>query len=126
MGYRSEIGVLITVPVRVNSDKLIGKIAHIWGDDFNDCFSVKKFKENGIHFIALHCDWIKWYESYTCVRKFMNFIASWENHYKTGGVSYIRIGEDECDVDDQCYGEPSKYIELVRYMEVDGLESWQL
>ena len=124
MGYRSEVGVLITVPNRVNSNKLVEKIARIYGDYFKQDFSVKQFKEDDIEFISLHCDWIKWYESFRDVGKFMKFIRSWEDHYKTGGVHYVRIGEDQCDVDDECFGEPAKYIELVRYMEVDGLESW--
>ena len=113
MGYRSEVGVLITVPLKVNSDKLLNKIKKAWGEDFEKCFEIKQFVED-YRYLALHCDWIKWYESYGCVKRFMDFIRSWE--YASGGVHYVRIGESLEDLEELIYGCPEKYIEIERYM----------
>lgn len=120
MGYRSEVGVLITVPDRVNSDKLVEKIAKIYGNCFHSDFDVvKQFKKEGNRFIYLHCDWVKWYESFEDVKKFMEFISSWTDNYKTGGVDFVRIGECYEDLEEKVYGDPMEYIRVERYMACD-------
>ena len=120
MGYRSEVGVLITVPDKVNSNKLVEKIAKIYGDCFRSDFDVvKEFKKDDNRFIYLHCDWVKWYESFEDVKAFMGFISSWENHYKTGGVDFVRIGESYEDLEENVYGDPQEYIRVERYMACD-------
>ena len=124
MGYRSEIGILITIPEETNSDELISKIKDLWGDDFYDCFSVKKFSEGKYNFLTFHSNWIKWYGTYTCVMNVENFIENWEDNYKTGGIHFIRIGEDYDDFEEKYYGTPEKYIDCVRYLEISGLETW--
>lgn len=87
MAYRSEVGVLITVPDRVNSSKLVEKIAKIYGNCFRSDFDVvQQFKKGNNRFIYLHCDWVKWYDCFKDVKAFMRFISSWKDHYKTGGV----------------------------------------
>lgn len=120
MGYRNEVGVLITVPNKVNSDKFLEKIKTIYGDCFHSDFdTVKQFSECGHRFIYLHCDWIKWYESYSDVKAFTEFISSWNDHYKSGGVDFVRIGESNDDLEESVYGEPEKYIRVERYMACD-------
>lgn len=112
MGYRSEIGVLITVPDKVNSDKLLTRVCGI----INDYDSVELFSKYNHRFIHLHWDWVKWYDAYDDVRKFMDFIRSWEDRYKTGGVHMVRIGEQIEDIEEFIYGEPELFIEVQRSM----------
>ena len=120
MGYRSEVGVLITVPDKVNSSKLVEKIAGIYGNCFYSDFDVvKEFKKDENRYIYFHCDWVKWYESFKDVKAFMKFISSWEKHYKTGGVDFVRIGESYEDLEENVYGDPQEYIRVERYMAGD-------
>lgn len=120
MAYRSEVGVLITVPDKVNSSKLVEKIARIYGDCFRRDFDVvQQFKKDNNRFIYLHCDWVKWYDCFKDVKAFMRFISSWKNHYKTGGVDFVRIGESYEDLEENVYGDPQEYIRVERYMACD-------
>lgn len=118
MGYRSEVGVLITVPDKVNSDKLLEKIEKVYGKYFRNDFDViKQFKKDNFRFIYLHCDWIKWYESFKDVQAFMEFISLWKENYKTGGVDFVRIGESNDDLEEAVYGDPQDFLRIERYME---------
>lgn len=110
MGYRSEVGCLITVPNKTNSDNLAKKIANIY--KFDD---VKVFEQWGVRYIYLHDNWVKWYEDvFDDVKAFMEFIHSWP--YKTGGVHFLRIGESYDDVEEYVNGDPQEYIQLERSM----------
>lgn len=112
MGYRSEVGVLITVPDKVNSDKLVKKINSL----INDYDSVEFYNKYGGRFVYLRWDWVKWYDSFDDIHDFMEFLGSWP--YKTGGVHFMRIGESSEDVEEAFYGSPQEYIDLHRSMSV--------
>lgn len=117
MGYRSEVGILITVPAKVNSNRLLERLCKMYGGKFED---MKQFSDGENRFIYLHEGWVKWYEdSYDDVKAIMNFIYNWEDHYKTGGVHYVRIGEHVSDVDELTFGEPHQYINMERYLTLD-------
>jgi hypothetical protein len=49
----------------------------------------------------------------------MDFVNSWDDNYKDGGIHYLRIGEDYDDIEEIVYGEPMKYIHLFRYMKLE-------
>ncbi len=112
MGYRSEVGVLITVPNKVNSDKLVKKISNL----ISDYDSVEVYNKYGGRFVYLHWDWVKWYESFEDVHDFMEFLGLWP--YKTGGAHFMRIGESADDTEEAYYGNPEEYIDLHRSMSV--------
>lgn len=117
MGYRSEVGVLITVPAKVNSDKLVKKLRRVYGECFDDDFdSVEVYNRYDNRLIYLHADWIKWYESYDDIHAFMEFLGMWP--YKTGGVHFLRIGESADDVEESYYGDPQEFIDLHRSMSI--------
>lgn len=121
MGYRSEIGCLITCPVKVSAGKIIQKLRGVWGDDedFNSCFKVSEFSNGEDRFVYVHADWLKWYDgSYDDVTAFMEFIRSWEDRYQSGGVHYVRIGESLGDVEEEIHGDPQQYINVYSTMEL--------
>ena len=112
MGYRSEVGCLITVPAKVNSEKLVKKIHSLYQFD-----NVKILDRYGVRLIYLHDSWVKWYEEcYDDVKAFMEFVHNWP--YKTGGVHFLRIGESYDDVEEIVKGEPQEYIQMERSMSV--------
>ena len=124
MGYRSEIGILITCPKRVSGDKIISRMKKAWntenGDDLEKDFSITEVLDGKHRYVGFHCDWIKWYESFDCVRKVMDYIGTWDENYKSGGVHFVRIGESLGDIDEMCFGDPESYIDVWSSMSVTG------
>ena len=119
MGYRSEIGCLVTCPKHVAGSKIISRFKKAFGEDFDACFDVKQFSNGEDSFVYIHGDWLKWYEdSYSDVMAFMDIVHTWEDHYKTGGVHFVRIGESLGDIEEDYRGDPQQYIEVYSQMSV--------
>ena len=121
MGYRSEIGILVTLPRGVKASTMLKKMFGAWEEnDFNYCFEVKERHEE-FNYLFVHTKHdIKWYEDcYQDVTKTMKFIRDFEKHYKTGGVHYLRIGESIEDVEEELRGECERIIQLERIMATD-------
>ena len=118
MGYRSEVGILITVPARMTAESIVMALSKKW-TDWHECFETSKFKENGIQFVYVHTKFdIKWYEeTYEDVKATMKAIHNWK--YKTGGCHYIRIGESWEDTEEIVAGDPAKYLNFYRYFALE-------
>lgn len=118
MGYRSEVGILITLPKRVKSETIISKLFSKWDKkDLKQVFQIKTFEEYGIKYVYAHADWLKWYdETFEDEKATMNFIHRFKDNYKTGGVHFIRIGESYDDTEEIVVGEPAKFLGLERYL----------
>ena len=109
MGYRSEIGVMITMPKHAKYEDIIKRFRKGWNDDedFDYCFEIKRKEYYGDRFIFIHSKIdLKWYEgSFKDVDGFMDVIRKWTDTYKTGGVHYVRIGERVDDLEEEIYGD---------------------
>ena len=120
MGYRSEIGILITLPESVKGEEIINKFKKAWCyGELEDCFDIDDEESmKGFVFIHSKID-LKWYEGFEGfedVNNTMKLIRSWEDMYSTGGISFLRIGEDYEDNEEEYYGEPDRYMCLERSM----------
>lgn len=116
MGYRSEINILITLPENVSARKVINKFKKAWGEDFNEYFSTDDECVENCLYIGTKED-LKWYEgSFEAVTNFMELVRNWEDYYKTGGIHFIRLGENYDDIEEICSGDVMnmKYLGLSR------------
>ena len=120
MGYRSEVGILITLPENTTKNEIIKELASEWKEEeFNDCFSVVELNEGKCVYIHTEYD-LKWYEDiYEDVKGTMEWINDFEERYDTGGVHFLRIGENLDDTEEIIVGEPERYIEFYRYMRIE-------
>ena len=121
MGYRSEIGILVTLPRGVKAKTMVEKLFSKWDkEDFENVFEVKERYEE-FNYVYIHSKYdIKWYDTcYEDVKATMNFIRDFENHYKTGGIHFVRIGENNDDLEEEYKGDCERIIEVQRYMATD-------
>ena len=120
MGYRSDVQALIypangdTNLLEYNKLKLLfgttfKDVFEAWGEDYfswNDPHRVLKFSANSI----------KWYDSYPEVQKFVQFLTD------VAGLDYqyefIRIGEEDDDIEDDRTGDAEGYMYINRSIEV--------
>lgn len=113
MGYRSEVGILVTLPNNVSGNEIIAKFKNAFGKYFDECFEIDN-EESIKGLVYIHTKiCLKWYEGcegYEDVTNTMRLIRSWEDDYKDGGISYLRIGEDLEDTEEEYYGEPERYL----------------
>ena len=121
MGYRSEVAMLITLPENVSARKIINRFKKIWGDyNFEEDFEVDTTSVEGCVYLAISD--IKWYEGkqfgFKEVNGVMELVRNWEDYYRTGGVHYIRIGENYDDVEEIISGEVNEYLGLRRSIEL--------
>ena len=120
MGYRSEVGILITLPNNVKAQEIIDKFKNAWGEDFDKMFEVDTDSVNDC--VYLKIDDVKWYEGkdfgFKEVNNVMELVRNWESHYDTGGVHYIRIGENYEDVEEIVSGDVEEYLSLCRTIEL--------
>ena len=120
MGYRSEISILVTLPKRVSAQKIINEFKKAWGEDFNDYFSTDKKCVANCVYIGTKED-LKWYEGifgYEEVNRFMDIVYHWKDHFKSGGIHYIRLGEDFSDTEEIVNGEVEEYLQVNRIVEL--------
>lgn len=121
MGYRSEISVLVTLPKNVSARKVVNAFKKAWGDyDFKECFEVDSASVEGCVYIGTIED-LKWYTGslgFEEVNNFMELINHWEEHFKSGGVHFIRIGESYDDVEEIVSGDVKQYLSLNRVVEL--------
>lgn len=117
MGYRSEIGILVTLPRGVKAKTMVNHLFKKWDkDEFKQCFEVKERYEE-FNYVYIHTTRdLKWYESFKDVGATMKFIRDFENHYKTGGIHFVRIGEEMDDIEEEIKGDCERIIQLERYM----------
>ena len=120
MGYRSEIGVMVTMPKHVKYENVINRFRNCWNSqsDFDHCFDVKCNAYGGDRFVFIHTKFdLKWYEgTYDEVTKFMQVIRNWQDIYKSGGVHYVRIGESIEDLEEECRGNIEECVQIERSM----------
>ncbi len=119
MGYRSDVKALIYPPSGdtnlLEYDKLkllmnttFKDVLDSWSDyfDWNDTHRVLRFAANSV----------KWYDSYPDVAKFTQFLSD------VRGLEYeyefIRIGEDDNDVESDSTGDASGFLYVSRSIEV--------
>lgn len=120
MGYRSDIGILITLPENVSAKEIIDKFRKAYGEeDFDDYFEVDEDVRGCVY---LHVSDVKWYEGkdfgYKEVNNVMELVRNWEEHFKTGGIHYIRIGEAYDDLEEIVNGDVEEYLGVSRTIEL--------
>jgi hypothetical protein len=121
MGYRSDVKALI-YPAGgehnlLNYDKLktlmnttFKDVLDYWSDDYftwDDKHRVLKFDANSI----------KWYDSYPEVTRFIKFLE--EAHELEYEYEFIRLGEEDDDVEDDRTGDAEGYMYVSRSIEVN-------
>jgi hypothetical protein len=136
MGYRSEVGAIISVDktgkrddlnhvghiewYHTDADKalfkeLVGKMKLVMGHHLDESFK----EELGWydHMIVLHCPHSKWYPDYTDVKAWNAF---WEMAQEMEGVSgvFARSGEEDGDVEHLEFGEEPLYDSCQTYQGV--------
>lgn len=123
MGYRSQIALIVTLPKKVSYDTMLSKFKKAWNDDddFACCFRVSSDKnEYGRYLKLITKSDLKWYETYfKQVDDFMKIVREFEDTYKSGGLHYLRLGEDLTDVEEIIQGEPQEYVGFYRSLSVD-------
>jgi len=120
MGYRSDVQALIypangdTNLLEYNKLKLLfnttfKNVFEAWGEDYfswNDAHRVLKFSANSV----------KWYDSYPEVQTFVTFLTD------VAGLGYeyefLRLGEDDEDVEDDRTGDAEGFMYVQRTIEV--------
>ena len=121
MGYRSDVQALI-YPAGgehnlLNYDKLktlmnttFKDVSEAWGDDYftwDDHHRVLKFSANSV----------KWYDSYPDVAKFTKFLTEVRDlEYE---YEFLRIGEDDNDVESDYTGDAENYMYVERTIQVN-------
>jgi hypothetical protein len=121
MGYRSDVQALI-YPANGDTnlleyDKLktlmnttFKDVFEAWGDDYftwDDHHRVLKFAANSI----------KWYDSYPDVGLFTKFLT--EVHELEYEFEFIRIGEDDNDVESNMTGDAENFMYVERTIQVN-------
>jgi hypothetical protein len=120
MGYRSDVQALI---YPANSDQNLLEYDKLktlmnttfkdmldtWGDyfDWNDKHRVLKFSANSI----------KWYDSYPDVVRFTLFLT--EVRMLDYEYEFLRIGEDDNDIETDCTGDAHGFMYVQRTIEVN-------
>lgn len=117
MGYRSDIGMLITLPENVSAKEIVDRFRKAWGEkDFETDFEVD---EDVRGCVFLHIDDVKWYENfYEEVDNVMEIVNNWEDTYKTGGIHFVRIGEEYDDVEEIVKGDVKEFLGMSRTIEL--------
>lgn len=121
MGYRSDVMALI-YPLGgehnlLNYDKLktlmnttFKDVFEAWGEDYfswDDKHRVLKFSANSV----------KWYDSYSDVGLFTKFLT--EVHELEYEFEFIRIGEDDNDVESNMTGDAENFMYVERTIQVN-------
>jgi len=120
MGYRSDVQALIYSlggeDNLLNYDKLktlmnttFKDVFEAWGEDYfswDDKHRVLKFDANSV----------KWYDSFPDVAKFTEFLA--QVHALDYEYEFIRIGEDDNDVESDRTGDAEGFMYVSRSIEV--------
>ena len=121
MGYRSDVQALIYPPSGdqnlLEYDKLktlmnttFKDVYESWGDDYftwDDKHRVLKFSANSV----------KWYESFPDVALFTPFLD--EVHKLGYEYEFMRIGEDDTDVESMSSGDAEHYMYVERTIQVN-------
>ena len=111
MGYRSNIRCLIYHNGQEDAEESYGKLKTIMHTTFKE---VLEEWESDFNFrdarkiIDFECNDVKWYDSYQVVSDFMGMLESiGELGY---AVEFIRVGEDNDDIERIEYGNPNWYL----------------
>lgn len=116
MGYRSEVGVLFTLPTNKTIEQVIKELLFYY-PDLKEDFSITTINEDKEYlFIRTKFD-LKWYKNFTDVKDFMGYLYDF-GELKDAGVHYLRIGENYEDIEEIIYGKPLKYLKLERYIDL--------
>ena len=119
MGYNSEVCVRFDIPTRMTQDSFIKRIEKDCKCKLSNLFD-KIYKKDKV--LYLYTGWVKWYNNFPDVENFENFVHNFEDKFKTGGVHFIRIGEDLGDIDDYSFGNPSDYISIIEQVDFNGID----
>ena len=120
MGYRSDVKALIYPQGGehnlLNYDKL-KLIMNTTFKDVWDYWSDDYFKWDDKHrVLVFDANSVKWYESYPEVAKFMKFLQ--EVHELEYEYEFIRLGEEDDDVEADSSGDSEGYLYVSRSIEV--------
>jgi hypothetical protein len=117
MGYRSEVMALVYTynePQKYEALKMLmnttfKEIFDEWGEDFEWV--------DGANVLRFEADDVKWYDSYSQVRKFYEFLEEVERlGYLT---EFIRVGENTDDVEMRASRDSCGYLNVARQIVSD-------
>lgn len=116
MGYRSQVAYWF----RGKAAQAV-VMEHMQEHPRQECFDELTITEDGVYFEATGT---KWYAGYESVDWHTALYALAESHEEDGELSgqFVRIGEDDNDIDTQYFGEPWEHTEcihVVRELEYD-------
>lgn len=122
MGYRSDVKSLIygdVEPMKVFMVKTKMLSPNNALEMFKDNIKVEAIKLSAtdeLLCIELHCDCAKWYDSYEDVQAWEALLKEVEKD----GLDYefVRVGEENGDVEQRCSTDASHYISVNTYSEI--------
>jgi hypothetical protein len=125
MGYRSEVTALIYPAGGEHNLLEYDKLKLLMNTTFKELFDEwggEREYEDGwewdddhrvLQFIATS---VKWYDSYSEVQRFVKFLE--EVHELEYEYEFIRIGEEDNDIETDSTGDANGYLSVRRYAEV--------
>ena len=132
MGYRSEVGYVIIFKEREVYDqfkvqyKLDDKFKHCWEDEANENMSSPTLEFNDDKcFVRFEAYDVKWYDDYPdviCHTDLLDLASEYDEKYKGVEWRFVRIGEEEGDIEDRVGGTPDavySYIYPVSSIQFD-------
>ena len=105
MGYRSQVFYGATFPTddEANSAMVAAKLKFDFGDKHeNDWFWDNHCERSNNRIIFMH-DSIKWYTSYDSIVNIINMFT-WFNEELGAHVRFLRVGEEQDDIEDSYWG----------------------
>lgn len=125
MGYRSDVHAVFYTQKREDWPLLKLFVEENFPmDELGGCLSEFHGKWHGFHF---HSEYVKWYESYSEVQAFDNFVERFVGQIALGVDSsrwcyeFARIGEDYSDIEHAVEGHADNLLEIHRVIATEFL-----
>lgn len=122
MGYRSEVGAVLAVPVADHAR--MAAIIELEMDSADPLpFKAYPSEEKNAVYYVLHVSYVKWYDEYDCVKAYYRIVRSLQE-LDTWALNFLRIGEEYEDIEvisessDNEYGEEMLY-DIIDLLSID-------
>jgi tryptophan 2,3-dioxygenase len=124
MGYRSEVIAVFYTHNAEDYPAMKLFIDETIGEELGGCLT-EEDNHNGSKYIKFYEEDVKWYDSYTEVKQFMEMLdrfgelADGEDSKLTWAYEFVRIGEDINDIDVRESDGASNALNVHRYVDIN-------